>query len=64
MKHLASHQVQSTGFKWLPMASNGFQWLQMASNYSNWFLMTMAEANGYGNVPTLSQMVPNGPKWS
>ena len=24
--------------------------------------MTKAKANGYGNGPTLSQMVPNGPK--
>ena len=26
--------------------------------------MTMAKANGYYNGPTLSQMVPNGPKGS
>ena len=26
--------------------------------------MTMAKVKGYGNGPTLSQMVPNGPKWS
>ena len=24
----------------------------------------MADANGYGNGPTLSQTLPNGPKWS
>ena len=34
----------------------------MAPNYSKWFQMTMAKANGYGNGPTLSQMVPNGPR--
>ena len=62
--HLASHQVQSTGSKWLQMAPNGSKWLQMASNYSKWFQMTMAEANGYGNGPTLSKTVPYGPKWS
>ena len=37
---------------------------QMAPNYSKWFQMTMAKANGSGNGPALSQMVPNGPKWS
>ena len=35
---------------------------QMAPNYSKWFQMTMAKANGYRNGPTLSQMVPNGPR--
>ena len=24
----------------------------------------MAKANGYGDGPTLSRMVPNGPEWS
>ena len=52
--HLAYHQVQSTGSKWL----------QMAPKYSKWFQITMAEANCYGNGPILSQMVPNGQKWS
>ena len=52
--HLASHKVQSTGSKWL----------QMAPNYSKLLQMTMAETNGYGNGPTLSQMVTNDPKWS
>ena len=52
--HLASHKVQSTGSEWLQMAPNYFKLLQM----------NMAKANDYGNGPTLSQMVPNGPKWS
>ena len=26
--------------------------------------MTMAKSNSYGNGPTLSEMVSNGPKWS
>ena len=52
--HLATHQVQSTGSKWL----------QMAPNYFKWFQMTMAKANDYDNGPTLSQFVPNSPKWS
>ena len=33
--HLASHQVKSTGSKWL----------QKAPNYYKWFQMSMAEAN-------------------
>ena len=37
---------------------NGSKLLQMVP------YMAMAVANGYGNGPTLSQMVPNGPKWS
>ena len=43
------------------LAPNGLKWLQ---NDSKWFQIAMAKANGYSNGPTLSQMVPNGPKWS
>ena len=46
-----SHQVPSTGS----------QWLQMAPNSSKLIQITMTKANGYGNGPTLSQMVPNDP---
>ena len=52
--HLVSHQIESTGSKWL----------QTAPNYSKWFQMAMASANGYGNGPTLSQIVSNSPELS
>ena len=41
------------------------QMAQMTPNDSKWFqITTMAKAYGYGNGPTWSQMVPNGPKVS
>ena len=53
-KKLKKWEKKSEKVNYSQMAPNGSKWLQ---NYSKYLQMTMAKANGYGNGPSLSQMV-------
>ena len=58
------HQTAQKGSIWLEMTPISSKWLHMAPNGSKLLQMAMADTNGYGNGPTLSQIDIDGPKWS